>query len=98
MASKKTHEETQALASQLEQKLMALYGAPIISGEDLVKAMGYRSIHSLRKHIYEDTFPIDVFPIPSRRGKFALVQDVAQWLAEQKVAARHSAKQCHQQG
>lgn len=90
VAIERLSEETQTLASELEHKLMVLYGTPIIAGEDLVKAMGYRSIHSLRKHIYDNTFPIELITIPGRRGKFALVRDVAIWLAEQKTLSQQT--------
>ncbi len=76
-------EEVATLAKQLEADLLKLYASPLISGADLQRAMGYRTTDALRQAILRKTIPVQVFKIPNRRGQFALVKDVAQWLAEQ---------------
>ena len=65
--------ELETLALQLERELMNSYGSPLLTGEKLAEAMGYRSIHSLRKHMFQRTFPVKLFTIEGRRGRFALV-------------------------
>lgn len=77
--------EIEALALQLERELMNSYGSPLLTGEKLAEAMGYRSIHSLRKHMSQKTFPVKLFTIKGRRGRFALVKDIACWLATQRL-------------
>ena len=73
------------LALQLEKDLLQLYGSPLITGEDLQKAMGYRTIDALRQAILRKTIPVDVFTIKNRRGKYALIKDIACWLAEESL-------------
>lgn len=77
--------ELETLALQLERELMNSYGSPLLTGEKLAEAMGYRSIHSLRKHMSQKTFPVKLFTIKERRGRFALVKDIACWLATQRL-------------
>ena len=43
--------ELTMLAAKLENELMQRYGSPLVTGEKLAEAMGYRSIHSLRKNM-----------------------------------------------
>jgi hypothetical protein len=74
-------EEIKLLAEQLEKQLLEFYRAPVLTGTDLQKALGYRSIDSLRQSILRNQFPVRVFNMPNRRGKFALVKDIALYLA-----------------
>ena len=77
-----SEEEVEALASQLEKDLLQMYGSPILSGSELQKAMGYKTIDALRQAVVRKTIPIAVFTLPNRRGTHALVKDIAIWLAE----------------
>ena len=77
--------ELTMLAAKLENELMQRYGSPLVTGEKLAEAMGYRSIHSLRKHMSKYQFPIELFTIEGRRGRFALLKDIALWLARQRL-------------
>jgi len=74
-------EKIRLLAEQLEKQILEFYQAPVLTGTDLQKALGYRSINSLRQSILRNQFPIRVFSMPNRRGKFALVKDIASYLA-----------------
>mgnify|MGYP000029125325 CR=1 FL=1 len=76
-------EEVQLLAKQLEADLLKLYGSPMLSGEKLQRAMGYRTVDALRQAILRKTIPVKVFKLENRRGQYALVKDVALWLANQ---------------
>ena len=49
--------------------------------------MSYRSTDAFRKALTRKTVPIPVFSVENRRGKYALVKDVAKWLVEQRNAA-----------
>ncbi|MDC0601876.1 hypothetical protein OAP14_02475 [Aliiglaciecola sp.] len=75
-------EEVQLLAKQLESDLLKLYGSPVISGGELQRALGYRTKDGLRQAILRNTLPVKVFQIPKRRGYFALIKDVANYLAQ----------------
>jgi hypothetical protein len=77
-----TVHEQELLATKLESDLLHLYGTPVLTGEPLQKAMGYRTIYALRQAISRKTFPVKLFTLPNRRGKYALVKDVALYLAE----------------
>ena len=74
-------DKVEALAKQLEEDLLTLYGSPVVTTSELQKALGYRSIYALRQAIARDTIPVNVFTLPNRRNKYALVKDIAYVLA-----------------
>lgn len=82
----KNNEKVTMLAELLERELMGRYG-PLISNEDLRVVLGYVSMDAFRQALVRKTMPIPVFPLPNRRGKYALVKDVAGWLSLQREAA-----------
>lgn len=71
------------LATELENDLLKLYG-PVITGEELIKALGYVSKAAFRQSMVRKTVPVQLFEIEGRRGKFALTKDVACYLAERR--------------
>lgn len=77
---------TLSLAKELEDELTARYG-PMVSNEDLRIALGYPSKEAFRQALSRKRVPVPVFSLPQRRGKYALVKDVAAWLAAQRDAA-----------
>lgn len=79
-------DSVEVLAKVLETDLLSLYGSPLLSGVDLQKAMGYRSIDAVRQAIARKTIPVKVFTMKNRRGKYALVKDIAYWLAENAIS------------
>lgn len=68
------------LAVILERDLLSRYG-PLIGKEDLWMALGYPSNDAFRQGVSKKLIPIPIFEIENRRGKFALVKDLANWLA-----------------
>jgi hypothetical protein len=76
-------EEIALLAKKLEEDLLKLYMSPMLSGEALQRSMGYRTTDALRQAILRSTIPVKTFKIENRRGQYALVKDIARWLAEQ---------------
>lgn len=78
-----SEEDVALLAEQLEADFLKLYRSPMISGNDLQKALGYRTPEALRQSITRKTVPVKVFKIENRRGYFGLVKDIALWLARQ---------------
>ena len=78
------------LAAELEDKLMKEYG-PLMTGAPLTAALGYPSQDSFRQAVAKRSLPVEVFPIAKRRGKFALSQDVARWLAERRLDSKAGA-------
>lgn len=76
-----TKEDIARLANALEKDLLALYGSPILSGDNLRKALGYASLDALRQAMVRKTVPVKIFSVKHRRGKHALVKDIALWLA-----------------
>ena len=72
-----------AFARLLEADLLKLYGSPILTLKQLSKALNYPSIAAVKQSIYRQTLPVNTFELPNRRGKYVLVKDVAQFLAEQ---------------
>jgi len=74
------------LALVLEADLLRLYG-PMLTGDSLRQALGYSTMDALRQAIFRKTIPIPLFQLENRRGRFALVKDVASWLAEERENA-----------
>jgi hypothetical protein len=77
------NDEIKALARELESDLLTLYGSPVLTGESLQKALGFKSLDALRQSISRGTIPVKVFSIKNRRGKYALIKDIAYYLASQ---------------
>lgn len=78
--------EIQRIAENMTARLEAQYG-PLLSSTALVKVLGYPSAESFQQALHRGTVPIPIFKIQHRRGSFALVQDVAKWLSEQRAQA-----------
>lgn len=74
------------LAATLERELTERHG-PMIANDALRIALGYRSMDAFRQALVRNTVPVPVFALENRRGKFALVKDVANWLAATRDAA-----------
>lgn len=68
------------LTHEIERNLFDRYG-PLIADDTLRIALGYKSMEAFRQAIARGTLGVPVFSIPNRRGKYALVKDVAAWLA-----------------
>ena len=77
---------TKNLADALERDLLERHG-PLISDDALRVALGYKSMNAFRQALVRKTVPVPVFAISTRRGKYALVKDVAAWLAAQRTFA-----------
>lgn len=69
------------LAEALEKQMLEQYGMHIITGKALCSALGYKNVDALRQAIHRNQIPVPLFTIETRRGKFALVKDIAYWLA-----------------
>ncbi|WP_228894805.1 hypothetical protein [Pseudoduganella aquatica] len=70
----------------IERQLLHRYG-PLIGNDDLCQALGYPSKDAFRQALARKHVPVPVFDIENRRGKFALVADVAKWLLVQRSRA-----------
>lgn len=77
--------EIDGLAGSLEQDLLKRYG-PMIGQDDLRQALGYASLAAFRQAYCRGQVPVPVFAISHRRGKYALVKDLALWLASLRPA------------
>lgn len=73
-------------AQILEQDLLRRYG-PLIGHEELRQALGYPSMDAFRQAAVRKQLPVPVFVLPKRHGKYALVKDVAAWLAQCRATA-----------
>lgn len=68
----------------LKIKLLDVYG-PLISGRDLARLAGFRTTDALRVADQRGRLGFQVFRIEGRRGRFARVEEVADWLEAQGV-------------
>lgn len=74
------------LAKSLATEMTREFG-PMLSGERLSQALGYPSMGAFRQALLRGRVPVPVFSLPGRRGKYALVVDIAAWIASQREAA-----------
>jgi len=77
---------TEQLAKRLLEHLTLVYG-PLLASRDLWKVLGYPSPAAYRQARSRQRVPVSEFEIEGRRGRFALTQDVAIWLAQQRFPA-----------
>ena len=63
----------------LRALMVAEYG-PLLTGNDLVNALGYPTPSAFWQARRCDRLQVRTFRIPGRRGTFALTVDVADWL------------------
>jgi len=68
--------------SVLRRELHELSG-PLLGGEELRRALGFRSAASFERAVRLRTLALKIFTLESRRGRFALTADVAAWLFAQ---------------
>ena len=73
-------------AELIESYLFDRHG-PLLADDALRIALGYKTTDAFRQALTRKTVPVPVFSIKNRRGKYALVKDVASWLAQQRNAA-----------
>lgn len=66
----------------LKATLIETYG-PLVSGRDLARLAGFKSTDALRIAEQRGRLGFRVFRIEGRRGRFARVEDVADWLETQ---------------
>lgn len=74
------------IRTQLRDALARLHG-PILGGEPLAQALGYRNGAALRQARRRGHVSLKFFMLPNRRGWYALTDDVADWLAHARAAA-----------
>lgn len=78
-------------AELIESVLFERHG-PLLADDALRIALGYKSTEAFRQALSRKTVPVPVFSVENRRGKYALVKDVASWLAQQRNAALNDFK------
>lgn len=76
-------------ADALEASLMRTLGA-VVGGAALTRSLGYPSQAAFRQALARNRVPIPVFCIEGRRGRFALVRDLAAWLHRLETGADNS--------
>lgn len=76
-----------ALRAALENDLITRYG-PVLTGEVLIKALGYISKDAFRQSVIRKTVGVQLFEMDNRRGKYALTKEVANYLAEKRCLSK----------
>lgn len=76
-----------ALQAALENDLMTRYG-PVLTGDVLIKALGYISKDAFRQSVIRKTVGVQLFEMDNRRGKYALTKEVASYLAEKRCLSK----------
>ena len=79
-------ESAPKLEDLLKRDLLQRYG-PMVGDDDLRVALGYKSMDAFRQALARKTIQVPVFSLPGRRGKFALVQDIATLLSARRDEA-----------
>jgi len=72
--------------SALEAELTSQYG-PMVTGKDLLRLLAYPTQAAFRQALNRNQLPVPVFSIKHRRGKFALVKELARWILINRSAA-----------
>lgn len=67
---------------EMKKDLLELYG-PLVGGEALRRAMGFRSAASFERAVRNQQTSLTIFGLEGRRGKFAYTSELAKWLVEQ---------------
>lgn len=67
-------------ADEIESELLTRYGT-VIGGSSLRGLLGYKTGGAFRQAAYCGRLPVPTFFIEGRRGRHALAQDIAAWLA-----------------
>ena len=62
------------------QQFLVAHGE-LMSGDDLRRALGFRSERSFLRAFRAQELPVATFCLPKRRGQFARTRDVAIWLS-----------------
>jgi len=70
---------SQTSRTALRRAMLREYG-PLLSGESLVQALGFRNAAALRQAKRRRRLGVALFTAPHRRGSFALTIDVADWI------------------
>lgn len=65
---------------ELTETIMLKEFGPLMGGEDLHRALGYRTGSAFARAVRMKTLGVATFEIPGRRGRFALTTDVVAWL------------------
>ena len=65
--------------ASLRQLMIREYGA-VVGGRDLRSALGFKSTAAFGHAVRSGYIPLRIFEMPGRRGRFALVSDIADWL------------------
>jgi hypothetical protein len=81
-AHRLSEDEKNELMRQLNEDLLKLFESPILTLNQVQRAMNYRSVTAVKQAIQRDTLGVEVFVMPNRRGKFVLTKNVAKYLAE----------------
>jgi hypothetical protein len=78
-------QDRDTLIKELSECLCKVNG-PIMQGEALYKALGYKTLAGFNKAYYRGTVPIPVFKVKNKKGRYALTKEVAIWLAEMRLS------------
>lgn len=79
------------LECELRDELFRAYG-PMMTGKPLFTALGYISDAAFRMSLSRGEMPVPIFNIENRKGKYALVKDVARFIAEQRFKSPETHK------
>lgn len=79
-------ERDDALRAALEAELTAKHG-PLLSGEGLRQILAFHTQSAFRRAASRCRLLVPVFTIAHRRGKVAVVKDIAAWRAERRTSA-----------
>lgn len=73
----------------LHRSLLSEYG-PLLGDETLWRALGFKTWAGFDKAIRTGNVAVKIFPLPGRRGRYALTRDVAVWLWEARETGMHT--------
>jgi hypothetical protein len=81
------HEKTQKereLAQRIKQDLIKQHGM-LLFGKALYQVLGFTNGDAFRQAFKRGKLPVAVFELEGKRGRYALVEDIANWLASRRM-------------
>lgn len=86
----KTQKE-QELAQRIKQDLIEQHGM-LLFGKALHQVLGFTNGDAFRQALKRGKLPVAVFELEGKRGRYALAEDIANWLAFRRMSVSEHEK------
>ena len=84
MSELKKKQKELELAQRLKQDLIEQHGM-LLFGKALYHVLGFTNGDAFRQALKRGKLPVAVFELEGKRGRYALAEDIANWLASRRM-------------